>query len=86
MALTRELNELACRLGNCAELARSDVVRDLERSVYGCDYGATVAQRAWKQSESPSCSSSAWGRSCLTWVPGRDGPGCISRSTQAATL
>ena len=41
MALTRELNELVCRLGNCAELARSDAVRDLERSVYGCDYGGT---------------------------------------------
>ena len=41
MALTRELNVLACRLGNCADLARSDAVRDLERSVYGCDYGGT---------------------------------------------
>jgi len=41
MALTRELNELACRLGKCAELARSDAMRDLERSVYGCDYGNT---------------------------------------------
>ena len=59
MALTRELNELACRLGKCAELARSDAMLDLERSVYGCDYGATVAQRARKQSESPSCSNSA---------------------------
>jgi SAM-dependent methyltransferase len=39
LALTRELSELACRLGNCAEFARSDAVRDLERSVYGCDYG-----------------------------------------------
>ena len=39
MALTRELKELACRLGTCAELARSDAMRDLERSVYGCDYG-----------------------------------------------
>jgi SAM-dependent methyltransferase len=39
MALTREQNELACRVGNCAVLARSDAMRDLERSVYGCDYG-----------------------------------------------
>ena len=39
MALTRELKELSCRLGTCAELARSDAMRDLERSVYGCDYG-----------------------------------------------
>jgi len=39
MALTRELNELVCRVGNYAELARSDAMRDLERSVYGCDYG-----------------------------------------------
>ena len=39
MALTVELNELACRLGKCAELARADAVRDLERGVYGCDYG-----------------------------------------------
>ena len=41
MALTRELSELACRLGKCAELARSDAMRDLERSVSGCDYGGT---------------------------------------------
>ena len=40
MALTRELNELACRLGKYAELARSDAMRDLERSVCGCDYGS----------------------------------------------
>ena len=39
MALTRELDELACCHGKCAELARADAVRDLERSVYGCDYG-----------------------------------------------
>ncbi len=39
MALTREQNEMACRVGNCAVLARSDAMRDLERSVYGCDYG-----------------------------------------------
>lgn len=39
MALTRELDELACCHGKSAELARADVVRDLERSVYGCDYG-----------------------------------------------
>ena len=41
MALTRELNELACRLGKSAEFARSDAMRDLERSVCGCDYGST---------------------------------------------
>ena len=40
MALTVELNELACRVGKCAELARSDAMLDLERSVYGCDYGS----------------------------------------------
>jgi ubiquinone/menaquinone biosynthesis C-methylase UbiE len=39
MALTRELDELACCHGKSAELARADVMRDLERSVYGCDYG-----------------------------------------------
>ena len=39
MALTRELKELVCHLGTCAELARSDAMLDLERSVYGCDYG-----------------------------------------------
>src|SRR5258705_584961 len=39
MALTRELNEMACRHGKCAVLARSDAMRELERSVYGCDYG-----------------------------------------------
>ena len=41
MALTRELNEMVCRLGKCAELARSDAMRDLERTVCGCDYGST---------------------------------------------
>jgi SAM-dependent methyltransferase len=39
MALTREQNEQACRVGKCAELARSAAMRDLELSVYGCDYG-----------------------------------------------
>jgi protein-L-isoaspartate O-methyltransferase len=41
MALTRELSEMACRLGKCAVLARSDAMLDLERSVCGCDYGST---------------------------------------------
>lgn len=41
MALTRELNELACRYGKYAEFARSVAMRDLERSVCGCDYGST---------------------------------------------
>jgi hypothetical protein len=34
MTLTRELDELACRFGKCAELARSDLMRELQRSVY----------------------------------------------------
>lgn len=41
MALTRELNELACRYAKYAEYARSAAMRDLERSVCGCDYGST---------------------------------------------
>ena len=41
MALTRELEELTCRVGQCAELSRSDPMRDLERSICGCDYGST---------------------------------------------
>lgn len=41
MALTRELNELTRRLGTSAELACTGVMRDLERSVCGCDYGGT---------------------------------------------
>ena len=41
MALTQELNELACRYGKYAEFARSVAMRDLERSVCGCDYGST---------------------------------------------
>ena len=41
MALTRELNELACRYAKYAEFARSVAMRDLERSVCGCDYGST---------------------------------------------
>jgi SAM-dependent methyltransferase len=41
VALTRELNELTCRLAKSAEFARSTAMRDLERSVCGCDYGST---------------------------------------------
>ncbi len=41
MALTRELKEMACRLTTCAEFARSGAMRDLERSLCGCDYGST---------------------------------------------
>lgn len=41
MALTRELNELTSRLAKWAEFARSGTMRDLERSVCGCDYGST---------------------------------------------
>lgn len=40
MALTRELNEMACRVGRLAERARSEAMLDLERSVCGCDYGS----------------------------------------------
>jgi SAM-dependent methyltransferase len=41
MALTLELNELACRYAKYAELHRSAAMRDLERSVCGCAYGST---------------------------------------------
>src|SRR5438046_1704116 len=41
MAITQELNEMVCRVGKCAELARSGAMLDLERSVCGCDYGST---------------------------------------------
>jgi SAM-dependent methyltransferase len=41
MALTRELSELACRYAKYAEFHRSAAMRDLERSVCGCDYGST---------------------------------------------
>ncbi len=41
MALTRELNELASRYAKYAEFGRSVAMRDLERSVCGCDYGST---------------------------------------------
>ena len=41
MALTRDLNELACRYAKYAEFHRSAAMRDLERSVCGCDYGGT---------------------------------------------
>lgn len=51
MALTRELKELTCRLGKSAELSRSPAMRNLERSVYGCDYGGTsgTTRRAKEQ-------------------------------------
>jgi SAM-dependent methyltransferase len=41
MALTLELNELACRYAKYAELHRSAAMRDLERCVCGCAYGST---------------------------------------------
>src|SRR4029453_8458923 len=41
VALTRELNEQTCRFGKSAELSRSPAMRDLERTVCGCDYGST---------------------------------------------
>ena len=41
MALTPELKEMACRLEKSAEFARSCAMRDLERSLCGCDYGST---------------------------------------------
>jgi ubiquinone/menaquinone biosynthesis C-methylase UbiE len=41
MALTPELNDLVCRHGQCAEEARSEVMRDLLRNLCGCDYAST---------------------------------------------
>ncbi len=41
MSLAQDLNELACRFATDAEFARSVAMRDLERSVCGCDYGST---------------------------------------------
>jgi len=41
MSIAQELNELACRFAQDAEFARSVAMRDLERSVCGCDYGGT---------------------------------------------
>lgn len=41
VAISRELNELTCRIAKSAELACSATMRDLERSVCGCDYGST---------------------------------------------
>jgi SAM-dependent methyltransferase len=41
MALTPDLKEMAGRLARYAEFARSGVMRDLERSLCGCDYGST---------------------------------------------
>jgi SAM-dependent methyltransferase len=41
MALTRELNELACRFARSADIGRSLAMRDLERSLCVCDYGST---------------------------------------------
>ena len=41
MSLAQDLTELACRFGKDAEFARSIAMRDLERSVCGCDYGST---------------------------------------------
>src|SRR5258706_421448 len=41
MSHAQELSELACRFAKDAEFAGSVVLRDLERSVCGCDYAST---------------------------------------------
>jgi SAM-dependent methyltransferase len=41
MSQAQDLRELACRFAKDAEFARSVALRDLERSVCGCDYGST---------------------------------------------
>jgi SAM-dependent methyltransferase len=41
MPLGQDLKELACRHAKYAEFRRSAAMRDLERSVCGCDYGST---------------------------------------------
>ena len=48
MSLAHDLNELARRFGKDAEFARSIVMRDLERSVCGCDYGSTSWTTRWE--------------------------------------
>ena len=41
MSHAQDLSELACRFAKDAEFARSVALRDLERSVCGCDYAST---------------------------------------------
>ena len=41
MSPVQGLDELACRFAKDAEFARSAAMRELERSVCGCDYGST---------------------------------------------
>jgi ubiquinone/menaquinone biosynthesis C-methylase UbiE len=41
MSPAQDLSELTCRFAQDAEFARSVAMRDLERSVCGCDYGST---------------------------------------------
>lgn len=48
MALTRELIELAGHYAKYAEFHRSDTMRDLERVVCGCAYGATSWTTRWE--------------------------------------
>ena len=48
MSLAQDLNELVQRFGRDAEFARSASMRDLERSVCGCDYGSTSWTTRWE--------------------------------------
>ncbi len=48
MPLAQELSELERRFGKDAEFARSIVMRDVERSVCGCDYGSTSWTTRWE--------------------------------------
>ena len=41
MSPVQGLDERACRFAKDAEFARSAAMRELERSVCGCDYGST---------------------------------------------
>jgi ubiquinone/menaquinone biosynthesis C-methylase UbiE len=41
MSRSQDVNDLACRFAKDSEFARSAAMRELERSVCGCDYGST---------------------------------------------
>jgi hypothetical protein len=77
MALTQELNELACRLGKCAELARSDAMRDLECSVCGCDYGSTSGTTRLEAKRIAQLLELCKGAKLFDVVDGLVGRGCL---------
>ncbi len=66
------------------EVGRSAAMRDLERSVLGCDYGGTSWTTRREAGRIAELLELRPGVRLLDVGPARDGPVCISRSLPAA--